>query len=195
MILKGNEDLRVRRTIHSIKESFLSLLNEQGYDSITVTGLAARAGISKKTFYYYYSSLDSLLDEMEGELISNFLDEISDIDIKDVDKIVKKFLIFFEDKEGFLFKILHTHDGRVFGDKVFESAKDRQIKAFTQLHTEDIYMGRAVRFYLDTILIDSYRLWAAEDKKVSADKVAASMKELILHGIESLIAEPTGRTF
>ena len=49
--LKGNEDLRVRRTIRSIKESFLALLNEQSYDSITVTGLASRAGISKKTFF------------------------------------------------------------------------------------------------------------------------------------------------
>ena len=194
MILKGNEDLRVRRTIHSIKESFLALLNEQGYDSITVTGLPARAGISKKTFYYYYSSLDSLLDEMEGELISIFLDEIGDIDIKDVDKIIKKFLVFFEDKEGFLFKVLHTEDGRVFGARVFETAEARQIKAFTQLHTEDVYFGRALRFYMDTILIDAYRLWMAEDKKVSADKVAASMKELILHGIEPQIAEPAGRT-
>lgn len=35
MILKGNEDLRVRRTIESIKESFSSLIVEKDYDKIT----------------------------------------------------------------------------------------------------------------------------------------------------------------
>ena len=187
MILKGNEDLRVRRTIRSIKESFLSLLNEQNYDSITVTGLASRAGISKKTFYYYYSSLDALLEEMEEELVDSFLDEIRDIDILEFDKIVKQFLLFFEDKEGFLTKLVLQHDGRVFGDNIVERAAAKKVKAFSQIHIEDAYKRKAVRYYIDTVMVDSYRLWMSEGKKVSVEKVVSTVKEVVLNGLTPMI--------
>jgi len=193
MILKGNEDLRVRRTIRSIKESFLSLLNEHSYESITVTGLAARAGISKKTFYYYYSSLDALLEEMEDELTNNFLEEIKDFDVWDFDKIVRQFLLFFEDKEGFLFKMILQHNGTVFGEALIEKARRKKIRAFGQFSIEDVYKKKAVRYFTDIVLVDAYRLWIDDGKSVSVDKVAATVKDLVLNGLSQYLVNGSGR--
>ena len=191
MILKGNEDLRVRRTIRSIKESFLALLNEQSYDSITVTGLASRAGISKKTFYYYYSSLDALLDEMKDELIDGFLDSIVDIDVKDFDKIVKQFITFFEDKEGFLYKLIVQNDGVVFGEAFMKRAGEKKVKAFSQINIDDCYKKKAVMYYTDTVLVGSYRLWTDNEGKVSVEKVVSTVKDVVLYGLSPYLKNIT----
>lgn len=49
MILTGNEDLRIKRTIESIYEAFKKLLCETDYEKISVTKLCQEARISKKT--------------------------------------------------------------------------------------------------------------------------------------------------
>lgn len=67
MILTGNEDLRVIKTIESIKSSFEDLICEKDYEKITVKELCDKARINKKTFYHYYPSLDDLLAELQFE--------------------------------------------------------------------------------------------------------------------------------
>ena len=53
MILTGNEDLRVKKTITGIKTAFEALICEKEYDRITVKELCDRAQVNKKTFYHY----------------------------------------------------------------------------------------------------------------------------------------------
>ena len=48
MILTGSEDLRVRRTIDSIKSVFEQMICEMDYGKIRVTELCSRAMINKK---------------------------------------------------------------------------------------------------------------------------------------------------
>ena len=58
MILKGNEDLRVVKTIEGIKTAFEELICEKDYERILVKELCEKARINKKTFYHYYETLD-----------------------------------------------------------------------------------------------------------------------------------------
>lgn len=69
MILQGNEDLRVVKTIDGIKRAFEELICEKDYEKITVKELCDRARLNKKTFYHYYETLDALLAEFQMELI------------------------------------------------------------------------------------------------------------------------------
>ena len=56
-----SKDLRVRRTLTSIRKSFYELVLEKNYNEISITELTDRAGINRKTFYLHYSSLDDLV--------------------------------------------------------------------------------------------------------------------------------------
>ena len=47
-----NQDLRVRRTLESIRRSFEALMNEKDYEQITVKELSERAMINKKNFLH-----------------------------------------------------------------------------------------------------------------------------------------------
>lgn len=63
-----------------IRQKAAALFREKGYDNVTVNEIAAAAGISKNTFYYYYENKEELirgmfdpysfdLDGLMGELL------------------------------------------------------------------------------------------------------------------------------
>lgn len=57
MILQGNEDLRVVKTIEGVKRAFEEVICEKDYEKITVKELCDRVRLNKKTFYHYYETL------------------------------------------------------------------------------------------------------------------------------------------
>ncbi|MCR4896008.1 MAG: TetR/AcrR family transcriptional regulator [Lachnospiraceae bacterium] len=66
------EDKRVIRTKQAIRDAFWTLLEERNFEKISVSDLADRAGINRKTFYAYYDSLDALVEEVEDDLTKNY---------------------------------------------------------------------------------------------------------------------------
>lgn len=57
-------DRRIVRTRRAIHVAFIELLTEHEYTKITITALAKRADIDRKTFYTHYSSIDSLFEDV-----------------------------------------------------------------------------------------------------------------------------------
>lgn len=57
-------DRRVIRTRSAIRKAFTDLLAETAYSKITITALAKRADVDRKTFYTHYSSVDNLLEDV-----------------------------------------------------------------------------------------------------------------------------------
>lgn len=51
------------KTVARLQETLLDCLEEKTYDQITVTEIAGKAKIRRTTFYYFYGSLDELLQE------------------------------------------------------------------------------------------------------------------------------------
>lgn len=63
-------DLRIIKTKNAIKTAFIELINEKGYANITVTDIAAKAMINRKTFYTHYETKEALYDSIANELIN-----------------------------------------------------------------------------------------------------------------------------
>lgn len=59
----NNNDLRVIKTKTHIKEVFWELIEKYDYEKVTVTEIAEKAMINRKTFYLHYETKDALLDE------------------------------------------------------------------------------------------------------------------------------------
>ena len=61
---KGEEGLRERKrreTLQRISEVGLSLFLSKGYDATTLEEIATEAGISPRTFFYYFKSKDDII--------------------------------------------------------------------------------------------------------------------------------------
>lgn len=64
-------DARVRRTHELIRDAFMSLLIERGFDEITVQAIAERAGINRATFYRHYADKFDLADRLTDILFAD----------------------------------------------------------------------------------------------------------------------------
>lgn len=85
-------DRRIVKTKRAIRNSFAELLSEKDLNSITVSDVADKADINRKTFYNYYSGLYQVIDEIENELICLFDNEINDIDFQETMKNPQPYL-------------------------------------------------------------------------------------------------------
>lgn len=71
MSARGDANRSVRTTKRKIKESIVGALKEKPFYQISVSELAARADISRSTFYLYYKDIYDLLEHLQLELLQN----------------------------------------------------------------------------------------------------------------------------
>ncbi|GGG52182.1 TetR/AcrR family transcriptional regulator [Paenibacillus radicis (ex Gao et al. 2016)] len=68
--MKKKVDLRIIRTKQSIRTAFFELIQEKGYEAITIQAIADRAMINRNTFYLHYENKPDLLNTCMDELLS-----------------------------------------------------------------------------------------------------------------------------
>jgi AcrR family transcriptional regulator len=68
-------DRRVRRTRQLLRSALLSLIEEKGYERITVQDILDRADVGRSTFYAHYRDKDDLLRSGFEEIRSTLTEE------------------------------------------------------------------------------------------------------------------------
>lgn len=96
-----SEDRRSIRTRRMIRDALTELMEEKGFEGITVRDLTAKADINRGTFYLHYHDKYDLLEQSENEVIR----EIEAI-VQDSKKLIlEDVLLYFGQDEPFPFII------------------------------------------------------------------------------------------
>lgn len=66
-------------TKNIISEAFIAQLNRKPFDKITIKDIVEEAGVNRNTFYYYYSDVYDLLEEIFKKKMMFILDEHDNI--------------------------------------------------------------------------------------------------------------------
>lgn len=74
-------DRRVLRTRRVLREALLSLILEQGYDSVTIEEITERADVGRTTFYLHYRDKEGLLLECIDGAVDDLVEEVSSIPV------------------------------------------------------------------------------------------------------------------
>lgn len=74
-------DLRVIKTKKNIRDAFLELRKKHSLEEIKVNTLCEKAMVNKTTFYNHYRDIYELSEELEKEVLDNFLNNFQDIDM------------------------------------------------------------------------------------------------------------------
>ena len=135
-------DLRIRRTKKSIRDAFFALIDENGFDSVTVKDITDRALISRNTFYLHYEDKFDLLNKISNELMRKVYWRVSKdlIKIKDLDFTIDctaALLISIQrviDEDRDLYRLLLTDPGTV----VFSEKIEKTIRTALDLIKGDI---------------------------------------------------------
>ncbi len=73
------EEMKMSKfTKAAIKDSFMKLLREKPFESITVKEISEAAGINRNTFYYNFKDVYALVDDILQEEIEELIEENKD---------------------------------------------------------------------------------------------------------------------
>ncbi len=189
-------DLRVVRTIESIKEAFVALIEEKGFESITVKDITATAKINRGTFYAHYQDKYDLMNRCQEE----FMLEMSNIAKQNIAKLVANIntnnsmlqpleiavLIFefLERNRKFIKAILGPNGDLSFQTKLknfmwktlFESTEN-PIKQVNLL-----VPGEYLVSYIASAHIGVIQQWLLEDRKETPQEMAQILSTITLNG-------------
>ena len=184
MILQGNEDLRVVKTIEAIKREFEALICEKDYEKITVKELCDRARINKKTFYHYYETLDALLEEMQAELSVGFLERVKDYSLpEDLGKVNREFFLFAAEQGPAYEKITCGGAYHAIRDQMTDQVNSEAWSRSTQYQKLSEFDKKLLMDFINNTVLAAFRRWVEDGKTVPMEDVIALTNRLVLGGV------------
>lgn len=76
------EDRRITRSKRALRDALIALMEERGFDAVTVNDLCVQADLNRGTFYNHFRDKDDLLAVLEGEVMADL--EVIQARMKDV---------------------------------------------------------------------------------------------------------------
>ncbi len=187
MILTGAEDLRVIKSIESIKAAYGQLLSEKEPGQVTVTALCELARINKKTFYRYYSSLEDLMDELSQEITQKFMARIKNCTLpEDLEAFNENYLHYASEQDAAFEKfacsmavaqVRQTLMGRMVRECWSRSEKYQRLNTLEKGLVESI---------CGTTILRAYQLWVQEGKTRPLDEVIKTANRMVRDGLRSV---------
>ena len=185
MILKGNEDLRVVKTISGIKDAFEALICEKEYEKITVKELCERARINKKTFYHYYETLDALLAELQEELSAAYLDRIKAYSLPDeLDKVNREFFLYSAEQGLAYEKITCSGAWNAVRDQMISEVTDAGWGRSEKYRELSDFEKRLLTAFVNDTVLAAYRQWIEDRKQIPLEDVIGITNHAVLGGVD-----------
>jgi len=190
-------DRRVRRTRAALFDALLSLMTENGYDSITVQDLIDRADVGRSTFYAHFTDKSDLLHEALSGLraIVEPAPSTSPPDRRRPLRFSLEMLHHVQDQQPLLRALLGQGSaGSVVGEiegVLFDVAR-AELEEFAGPHATtrvpvDLLARTVVAGYLATLI-----WWVGNDFEQSAEEIDALFQIVVAPGIRAAVPRSDG---
>ena len=114
------EDGRIRYTKMRVRSAFFDLLQEVGYEKITVTAICERAEINRATFYKHYLDVPDLVDKLQEAAIEELSQKLDATDYASMEEFISEMLKFIHESnsDNSIFNYLAFQNGSLFSRKI-----------------------------------------------------------------------------
>ena len=181
-------DLHIIRSKHSIKKAFIELLNEKGYEKITIQDIADKAMINRNTFYLHYQnkpdllnrSMDELLEELNItlNLCSSSKTPVSGSKLEQLMQII---LEKIQNNIPF-YKALLLDENRIYG---FQSKMEEIIKKTVAdgLDNTQLKISKELLLqYIASTFMGIVIWWVKNDLSYTPKELASQFGKILTHG-------------
>lgn len=193
----NQEDLRVIRSKKMITDAFIELIEEKGYENITIKDIAERAMVNRKTFYSHYESKAVLFGEIVKEtlelLMKDSQHEKLDLDNAilsiNLDREIQIMLRNITDNKR-LFKIMFgdisSYELRAQIEKLLQTKISNRIVKVTSLKGSSDIPREILTNSITAILMVVVKWWISQEN-YSEEDAAEIFQKLISTGFTQLI--------
>ncbi|MED4752440.1 TetR/AcrR family transcriptional regulator [Brevibacillus choshinensis] len=197
---KQSIDPRIVRTKKMLKEALSELIEEKGFDAITVKDLTSRAGLNRGTFYLNYVDKYDLLEKCEEEAIQGLIEISKHTQPTEVMQFLARNEIYppmirvFEyltEHKAFFKAILGPKGDPTFQKKLRDFMETTFYEKLIPLHSNDTAKIVPIDYliaYFTSANLGVIQHWLESGMKYTPRELATMMATLSLNG-------PTGLLF
>ncbi len=186
------KDRRVIKTKIAIRKAFSELLSEKGFDYITIKEIADRADINRKTFYFYYSGIHELVDEVENEIVTAFEEDLQDFDLgrglTNPDILFNKIKDIVEGDFAFYGRLLKRGNPTLVPKMV--DALKRKMMDYLSVH--DSVSPDAVETIADFMvsgISSAYQSWFVKDREIPIELLSRQVSSMVVGGLDAILSD------
>lgn len=176
-------DVRVRRTRTLLRQALVELIEERGFDRVTVGELTSRAMVSRAAFYRNYRDKYALVEQIFDEAMAEMTAD-DEADTRSPDRRWADFLRHID--------AYHRLYGALLGRKGSAWFADRMRSALAAMSSEHLPGQPAdalVPSVISAMFVQSIIWWLDNDRPGAPDELAEQSSRLIRAVIE--VAAPT----
>ena len=187
-------DRRTIRTKKMIRNALSELIEEKGFNDISITDLTQRADINRGTFYLHYTDKYDLLEKVENEVIQEIQEQTKDIDsinLLNIDALNEplpfmiKLFEYFKENSNFMKAILGPKGDPIFHSKIkkfietnlFEKGLSKTFNKENMLVPEEYFISYVLSAHLGVV-----QQWVESGMKKSPKDMASILTKLFLLG-------------
>ena len=185
----NEEDLRVQRTRHLLKNALIDLIEERGYESLTIRDLTNRAEVGYKTFFRHYPSKDALLQAFVTEVVDGLRTLLLAPSAPDAPLHNTRLAVQYAQENKMVFLAV-----------VRSPASDQLLAPITQLTMEEgigSFSGsglpdKLVAHHFGASLLHLVTWWLEEGEGISAEEMTDYIKRLLIDSLGRLAVAGDG---
>lgn len=186
-------DRRVTRTKIAIRAALVALIEEKGFDDVSVSDIASRADINRGTFYLHYKDKFDLLEKTVDDVITDLeriflraksLSFADFIDMTEPLPIAIEIFTYIKENEALIRVVLGLAEDVAFQMKLRAMVeKNLKLGFLGGLQTENFHVPRE---YLISYLLHAHvgvaQSWLNSGCKEPAHEMARILSQLSLYG-------------
>ncbi len=183
------ENRRVRYTRMALRESLLSLLQENPLSKITVSRICEQADVNRSTFYLYYKDAYDLLEQIENELFEQIFQAVDSATplLPNEEMFQRVYEIIYKNRD--LCRVIFGEYGdKAFLRKVGNIYRDHLLREWRRLARN---LDETTLTYLHTFSaftnIGIMEQWIAGDFHETPAQLAALVSKLLNSGMSTFI--------
>ncbi|BAU65490.1 Biofilm operon icaADBC HTH-type negative transcriptional regulator IcaR [Stanieria sp. NIES-3757] len=197
-MVQPKEDRRIQRTRQLLSTALLKLIEERGYDSLTVNDITEQANVGRATFYLHYQDKEQLLVESLEEMFSQLEDLIAPLSetLGEEHYSTATRLLFqhFGDHHR-LYRVLLTEKGAamVFPrlleivSEIAEQIAGQDVISKSVEQPQTLISTNLVGHYVAGAFLGSVVWWLNNNKPYSAEQMAAVYVHLMDPGVTKVL--------
>lgn len=189
-------DRRVIKTKKAIRDTLTELIEEKGFDGITVRDLTERADINRGTFYLHYHDKYDLLEQSEEEVL-RALEEVrknaKDLNLKDIHRyffdhkplpFMIKLFEYIQENSQFMKVILGPKGDPSFQVQIKEVIEKGFIEKISSILKKEEVLAPVDIFvaYISSAILGVIQQWLNNGMKQSPHEISSMLLNITVQG-------------
>jgi len=190
-VTQSIREIKVAKTKELIKETLIELIEEKGFEAISVRDITLKAGLNRGTFYLHYKDKYDLMEKSQNEILEGLQDRLKFVRPKELNEFYSNDMVYppilnvfhyLKENQRFIKVQISTKGDPAFPKKMKEYIKGTIYEKLVDI-IENEYMVEIPHEYATAFISSAFfglmEQWLEKEEPISPEEMAIMHMKLL----------------